>query len=105
MTLQGAKLTETKMKRIQEEIKYTGIGFGHTFVHVTPSGGVHYTGEKRKTKALFIELPAGQGQYVVLVFYEYPKGVITHLFETRPGVRSRIESNIEKIVRILRDDD
>jgi len=105
MTLRGAKLNEEKAKRIQKEIKYTAIGWGHTFVHVTPSGGVHYTGKETKTNALFIELAASQGQYVLVALFEYPKGVIMHIYETKEGIRSRVQHILTKIINILETED
>jgi len=105
MTLQGATLTKKKAEEIQQRIEYTSIGWGHTFVHVTPSGGVHYTGKATKTNALFIELPAGRGQYILVVLYEYPKGVIMHIYETKPNVHTRAQHAITEIINILKEKD
>ena len=81
LRLRGGKLTTTKIKKLREVFgkNLTAIAVGKTWVSVTKTGGVHYTGKRVEKRALFFEVAKG-GKYMVVAIYEYPKGLIVHFF-------------------------
>jgi len=100
-TISGGKLTNDTLDLIKKAFgnRLTAIASGITWVSVTPSGGVHYTGKRTEMKCIFFELKVSRG-YVVVALYEYPKGVIVHFFDpdSQIGVSPATKQSILKVI-------
>ena len=107
-SIKNAKLDEKHIQRIKDSFKWSGFTEGVTYTHVTPSGGIHYTGKLVKTKAVFFELKK-KNSYIGILLYEYPKGVVFHVYFPYPKVLDMsktemdfmIEPIYQKIIELL----
>lgn len=101
-TIVSGKITKDTTHKIEKAFSrnITSICEGKTWVYVTKTGGVHYTGTKTETKAISFELSINKS-YLVVLLYEYPKGVIVHFFIPYGKPNMIPEAKLEEITGVL----
>ena len=79
--LYNVELTPRTIAKLKSHFSWSAFSEGETITSVTPSGGIHYSGMRTKTKCVIFEIKRG-GIYVMVSLFAYPKGVIlhTHIF-------------------------
>lgn len=92
----GAKLSSSNVNKIKRYFKWSMFTEGDAIVSETRTGGVHYTGSKTRRKAVSFEV-IRKNTYVVIVLFEYKKGVIFHTHIFFPQVSKRSSSILELI--------
>ena len=77
-SIKSAKITPKSAKKIKDTFKnWSMFSVGKTRTHITPSGGIHFSGKLTETTALTFEIKRGGG-YIMISLFEYPKGVVFH---------------------------
>lgn len=96
-SIKNVKLTNTAINKLKTYFKWSSFTEGKTITNITPQGGIHYTGKKTITNAVFLEIKRKR-IYVVISLYEYPKGVVFHVYFPYPKVteysKIELETNI-----------
>lgn len=96
-SIKNVSLSHENISKLRNYFKWSGFTEGETITHVTPSGGIHYTGKQTTTKSVFFEIKR-KTTYVGILLYEYPKGVIFHVYFPFPKVLELSKNEMNLII-------
>ena len=108
-SIKGAKIDKNLAKKLQNYFKsWSMIAVGKTRTHITPAGGIHYTGKETMTNSISFEVKRGGG-YVMVSLFEYPKGLVFHAHiyfsdmdrKTKDGWEKVLKSLYEEVKKLL----
>ena len=75
-TIPGGTIDKATIKRVKDHFNWSTWTEGISKVSVIPSGGVHWSGQKRELPAVIFEIQ--KKGYINVSLVQYPKGVIVH---------------------------
>ena len=88
-SITNVKLNKSVVTTLKKEFNnWSAFSVGKTRTHVTPNGGIHYTGKLTETNCISFEIKRG-GTYIMISLFEYPKGVVFHAHIFYPDVDKR----------------
>ena len=95
-SIKNASLSHENISKLRNYFKWSGPLRGNN-THVTHPGGIHYTGKQTTTKSIFFEIKR-KTTYVGILLYEYPKGVIFHVYFPFPKVLELSKNEMNLII-------
>ena len=94
------ELDEITVAQLKSHFKWTSFCVGENVVHVTPSGGVHWSGKAEIYPAVMFEVTR-KNTYFIVHLNQYPNGVIFHLHVFIPQIGKIDDAQKEAVAQSL----
>ena len=100
-SFKGAKLNASVAKKLQNHFKnWSMFTIGKTKTHITPNGGIHFSGKLTETMAISFEIKRGNA-YIMISLFEYPKGVVFHAHIYYPDISRKNDDEWKKVLDVV----
>lgn len=100
-SIKGAKIDASLVRKLKNSFKgWSMFSVGKTKTHVTPSGGIHFSGAPTLTNSISFEIKRG-GTYLMISLFEYPKGLVFHAHVYYPDIERKSKDDWKKTISLI----
>lgn len=97
------ELDDIAIAELKSYFKWTSFCVGENVVHVTPSGGVHWSGKAQIYPSVMFEVTR-KNTYFIVHLNQYTQGVIFHLHVFLPQLNKISNEQKEEVAKTLYDE-